>query len=60
MANYCKGEVGGGPDGGGHPSDWQGGRAPRDTQSEEVHCIVKGMSKGNLYSSITDRAQNRQ
>lgn len=31
MANYCGGEVGEGPDGSGHPSDSQGGGAPRDT-----------------------------
>lgn len=41
-------EVGEGPDGSGHPSDWQGGWAPRDAQSGEVHCIVKGMLRGNF------------
>lgn len=38
-------------EGGGHPSDWQrevGGGGPGDSQSEEVHCIVKGTSRGNF------------
>lgn len=37
------GKVGDGPDGRGHPSAWQG-RGLRETQSEEMHNIVKGMS----------------